>query len=313
MSYGFTAKTKAAMRAKPLDLTIGRRVFFGSLTKAILLNDCLLRRLAVVAAMVTVAAPLRAQMPFYTDDTSVTETNKFHIEVFDEFDGLQASQYPDLRQNTANVRFNYSPWAHLELDIDAPYIAIERTAAVQSSRGVGDTNLGAKWNLRETPQDSLLPSFAVSLYIEFPTGDARQELGSGLTDYWLNFIVQKPISETTRYNVNLGVLFAGNTSTGAVGVQTRHGQVYTGGLSLLHDVTPRLTIGAEIYGGLADSAGLDGTQLQALLGLQFEIRDGLTVSLGILGGKYGATPQIGGQIGFSMDFPDLFGSSSRGQ
>jgi hypothetical protein len=33
MSYGFTAKTKAAMRAKPLDLTIGRRVFFWFIDK----------------------------------------------------------------------------------------------------------------------------------------------------------------------------------------------------------------------------------------------------------------------------------------
>jgi 4-aminobutyrate aminotransferase-like enzyme len=30
--------------------------------------------------------------------------------------------------------------------------------------------------------------------------------------------------------------------------------------------------------------------------------------LGVLGGKYGATPQIGGQIGISIDFPDVRGS-----
>jgi len=249
------------------------------------------------------AGPLHAQMPFYTDDTGVTETKTLHVEVFDEFDGLQSSQYPDIRQNTANVRLNFSPVKGLEVDVDVPYLAIYRAPTSQTSRGVGDTNLGAKWSLREAAPDSTQPSLAVSFYGEFPTGDSRQELGSGLTDYWLNFVLQKPLSEATRINFNLGVLFAGNTSTGAVGIETRRGQVYTGGFSLLHDVSSRLTLGGELYGGISDGAGQDKSQLQALLGAQYAIRDGWTLCLGVLGGKYGATPQIGGQIGIAIDFP----------
>ena len=108
-------------------------------------------------------------------------------------------------------------------------------------------------------------------------------------------------TETTRINWNLGLLFAGNPSTGAVGIQTRRGQVYTGGMSMLHDVTARFTIGAELYGGISDGAGKDKTQLQGMLGAQYAIRDGLSLCLGLLGGKYGGTPQIGGQIGFALD------------
>ena len=33
----------------------------------------------------------------------------------------------------------------------------------------------------------------------------------GLTDHWLNFILQKPVSEPAGF-VNLGVLFGGNTA-----------------------------------------------------------------------------------------------------
>jgi hypothetical protein len=262
-------------------------------------------------SMIFGSGPLYAQMPFYTDDPAVTEPKKLHVEIFDEFDGLQSSQYPDLRQNTANFKINFSPLRSLELDIDAPYLSISRTAGAESSRGVGDTNLGAKWNLRETPPDTLRPALAVSFYVELPTGNSQQELGSGLTDYWLNFIMQKPLSAATRINVNLGLLFAGNTSTGAVGIQTRRGQVYTGGISLLHDATPRLTWGGEVYGGFSDGAGSDKTQLQGMLGAQYAIRDGLSLCFGVLGGKYGATPQIGGQIGISVDFPDVLGSSPR--
>ncbi len=202
--------------------------------------------LLVLLAVVSCASrPLHAQMPFYTDDTGVTETGKFHIEAFDELDGLQSSQFPDLTQNTANVKLNFSPIHGLELDIDVPYLDIHRAPAAGSSTGVGDTNLGAKWVFRETPPGTTRTSFAASFYVEFPTGNAQQELGSGLTDYWLNFIVQKPLSDATRINANLGLLFAGNTSTGVVGIQTRRGQVYTGGLSLLHDVSSKLTVGGE--------------------------------------------------------------------
>ena len=258
-------------------------------------------------------APLHAQMPFYTDDTSVTEPGKLHVEVFDEFDGLQSSQLPDLRQNTANVKLNFSPMRGVELDVDAPYLEIYRAPTSGPSRGIGDTNLGAKWNVREAPPGSFLPAIAVSLYVELPTGDARQELGSGLTDYWLNFIMQTPISDSTRVNVNLGLLFAGNTSTGAVGIQTRRGQVYTGGISLLHDLTPKLTLGGELYGGVSGRSGVDKTQLQAMFGAQYQVRNGLTLSLAVLGGKYGATPRIGGQIGFSLDLPDAFSASGSTQ
>jgi hypothetical protein len=60
-------------------------------------------------ALISRAAPLHAQMPFYTDDPSVTPTKTVHIEVFDEYDGLHSSQFPDERQNTTNVKVNMSP------------------------------------------------------------------------------------------------------------------------------------------------------------------------------------------------------------
>jgi hypothetical protein len=288
-------------RSKP---TVGACASIGPMTSSAWLPRFLPIALLYLSLLFA-AAPLHAQMPFYTDDTSVTSPKTLHVEIFDEYDGLQSSQFPDERQNTANFKINFSPWSHVELDLDVPYLTIQRAPGTMSSSGIGDTNLGAKWNFRDASPNSLRSTFAVSFYVEFPTGDASQELGSGLTDYWLNLIAQKPLSEATRINVNLGLLFAGNTSTGAVGIQTRRGQVYTGGVSLLHDVTPRLTLGGEFYGGVSDGAGQDKTQLQAMLGAQYAIRDGLTLSLGILGGKYGATPQIGGQIGIAIDIPTV--------
>jgi len=249
--------------------------------------------------------PLRAQLPFYTDDPAVTERGKWHFEFFNEFDALQ-HQYPNLRQNTANYKLNYGLPHNLELDIDTPYLAIFRVVGTPSSTGNGDTNLGVKWNFRQEAPGSRAPALSASFYVEFPTGDARNQLGSGLNDYWLNFIVGKSLSDKTRIRTNAGYLFAGNTSTGVLGIQTTRGHVFAGGVSLLHDFTARLTLGGEIYGGFANNGNLGRSQLQSLIGGQYAIRNGVSLAFGLLGGKYVASPRIGGQIGISLDFPDVF-------
>ena len=270
-----------------------------------------LRILLLLHCVLPGAASLRAQLPFYTDDTGVTEQGKWHFEFFNEYDALQL-QYPNLRQNTANFKLNYGLPRNLELDVDVPQLAIFRAAAADRSIGMGDLNLGIKSSFNKESKGSRLPALAASLYIEFPTGDSRQQLGSGLTDYWLNGIAQKSLSEKTRLTGNIGYLFAGNTSTGVLGTENTRGHVYTGGLSLLHDFNPRLTLGAEIYGGYTNNSGLGKAQLQAMGGGQYALRNGLTFCFGLLGGRYVASPQIGGQIGFSMDFPDVWAPSTRG-
>ena len=124
-----------------------------------------------------------------------------------------------------------------------------------------------------------------------------------MSDYWLNLIAQEQFSSATRLTGNAGFLFAGNTSTGVLGIETTRGHVFTAGLSLTHDLTPRLTLGAELYGGMADTAGLGRDQLQALAGGSYTLREGVSVTFAVLGGKYEASPRIGGQIGFAVDLP----------
>jgi hypothetical protein len=249
--------------------------------------------------------PAWTQLPFYTDDPSVTDKGKFHFEFFNEFDGLQL-QFPNLRQNTANFKINYGLPHNLEFDVDIPYISIFRTGGAQDVSGGGDTNLGVKWEFHKETSGSRLPAMGASFYVEFPTGNANQQLGSGLTDYWLNLIAQKSLSDKTRVNVNLGYLFAGNTSTGVLGLTATRGHVYAGGVSMSHDFTEKLMLGVEIYGAYSRNGDLGRSQLQGMIGGAYEIRKGLSVTFGILGGKYVASPRIGGQIGFSVDFPQVF-------
>ncbi len=268
-------------------------------------------RFLALACVLFDAAPALAQLPFYTDDTGVTERGKWHFEFFNEYDALQL-QYPNREQNTANFKLNYGLPHDLELDVDVPYLDIYRAPGNPPASGGGDTNLGVKWVFHHERPGSKAPALGASLYIEFPTGDSSQQLGSGLTDYWLNMIGQKSLSAKTRLTGNLGFLFAGNTSTGALGTQNTRGHVYTGGLSLLHDFTPRLTLGGELYGGYADNGNLGRSQFQAMAGGQYALRNGLSFCFGLLGGKYVASPRLGGQIGVAVDFPDVWRATGPG-
>jgi hypothetical protein len=263
------------------------------------------RRARVLILMIFLYStrPLLGQMPFYTDNADVTDQGTLHFESFNEFDGLQSAQFPDLRQNTANFKVNYGLPRGLELDFDVPYLSIYRAPGSRTSAGFGDADMGMKWNFLKAPRPRSRPALSASLYVEFPTGDATQSLGSGLTDYWLNVIAQEPFSDKTRLNANFGYLFAGNTSTGVLGIQTTRGQVVTGGVSMLHDFNPRITLGAELYGALALDSGLGKDQLQALAGGQYSLNNRVAVTFGLLGGSHIASPRIGGQVGFEVDFP----------
>jgi hypothetical protein len=261
------------------------------------------RFIFLVLCAIGTPAVFHAQMPFYTDNADVTDPGTLHFESYDEFDGLQSAQYPDLRQNTFNYKFNYGLPHGLEIDADAPWLTITRAPGSPDANGPGDTEIGIKWNFRRAVRPLSAPALSASFYIEFPTGDKQQQLSSGLSDYWLNSIAQEPLSDKTRINANFGFLFAGNTSTGVLGTQNTRGHVYTGGLSWQHDFTPRVTLGAELYGAVADRNSLGKNQLQALAGGSCQLTQRYAITFAVLGGTHIASPTLGGQIGFEADFP----------
>jgi len=261
------------------------------------------KRLLLLALSVFSTGSLVAQMPFYTDNADVTDRGTLHFEFFNEYDGLQSAQYPNLRQNTLNSKINYGLPHRLELDFDIPYLSIYRASGSETSSGIGDADMGIKWNFRKQAHPMSIPALSASFYVEFPTGDEKQELGSGLTDYWLNSIAQEVFSEKTRLNANFGFLFAGNTSTGVIGIQTTRGHVYTGGISVQHDFNPRVTLGIEAYAAVADDKGIGKDQIQGLGGGQYQLNSRMAVTFALLGGAHVASPTVGGQVGFEVDFP----------
>jgi hypothetical protein len=262
---------------------------------------------AVAALLFVLCLPTLAfaQQPFYTDDADVTSRGRLHVESFDEYDWLPSSQTPHRQQNTFNMKVNYGLGRGLELDLDSPLITIvnERGTVPLQPFGLGDTNFGLKYQVREERRGSAGPALALVTYIEIPTGETATGLGSGLLDTWVYGVLQKTLARDVVLHLNGGYLFTGNTSTGVVGITTARGHVATLGGSLVKKVSDAITLGVDVTAAATRNADLNRTQLQGMLGGNYALRENLTLDVGVIVGRFAASPRVGVLIGFSWDVP----------
>lgn len=250
------------------------------------------------------APPVRAQLPFYTDDADTTPKGKFHLEISNELDWLQQSALPGRRQNTTVFTMNYGLTSRIELGVNGPLIKIfnDQSSTVGNPSGIGDTQFGVKFRFRDEREGSKLPALAIVFYAEAPTGSTRKQLGSGLVDYWLYGVLQKSLTKRTTARLNGGILFAGNSSTGLIGINSTRGQVFTANGSLVRAVTPRLRLGGELFGGVTNNFNLSRGQLEAQIGGGYAFTQRFEFTFGAVVGRFPASPRTGVQVGFAYDF-----------
>lgn len=194
---------------------------------------------------------------------------------------------------------------HLEVGFDdqllnifnAPTPFLPRTAF-----GFGDLDMSVKWKIVAERAGWKHPALAASFNLEIPTGDKHQQLGSGITDYYLNGIIQKSLTDRTILRLNGGYYFAGNTLTGAEGIRTARGSVFTGSGSIVRNFTKRLDLGIELAGAQSSNFDLGRGQLQTQLGGNYQLRPSFSIDFGLIGGFYQSSPRVGPIIGFSKDF-----------
>ncbi|HEV7398418.1 MAG TPA: transporter [Pyrinomonadaceae bacterium] len=265
----------------------------------------LLRGRIIVSAIIVlgVVSIGSAQQPFITDDADTTPKHHFHFEFSNQFDFLQRSSRPNLKQNTADFELDFGVLNNLELGIEVPLLTIINTRNTTPRRvtGPGDTNISLKYNFLSERAHSRRPAFAIALNLEVPTGDTRRQLGSGLADFYMNGILQKSLTTKTKLRLNGGILFSGNETTGVVGIKTR-GTVFTGAGSLVKIVNGRLQLGVELAGAITKSFQLGKGQLQGQVGGNYLIKNNVTFDFGVIAGKYSASPRLGAQVGVSIDF-----------
>jgi hypothetical protein len=258
---------------------------------------------AIVVAFLSATAA-HAQLPFYTDNADTTPKGRFHIELSNEQDWLQKSSLPGHRQSTTVFTLNYGLTDRIELGVNAPFIKIfnERTSMLGNPSGIGDTQFVVKVHFLDEREGSRLPAASVVFAVEAPTGSTRKQIGSGLVDYTLYGVAQKSLTKRTTARLNGGVLFAGNGSTGLVGIQSTRGQVLTAAGSLVRDFTPRLQLGAEVFGAVTRNFELSRGQLEGQIGGGYFLKENLELTFGVLAGWYPASPHVGVQLGFAYDF-----------
>ncbi len=261
-------------------------------------------RAGVILFFALCARALHAQQPFLTDDADTSAKHHFHLELLSEYDRVQDISYPTLRQNTSRVQLTYGVLNNLEIGFDGPLILIrnDKLAGNPDVLGPGDLDLQVKYRLHDEHPNSRLPAITIGLYIEVPTGNSRNQLGSGIADYGLNGILQKSVTKRITLRLNSGILFSGNTLTGAIGIRITKGRVYTGSSSVTFQWTPRLLIGCEIAGAATQQADLGKSQLQALGGGKFILWKAVGLDFALTRGRYEGSPKFGGALGLSFDF-----------
>lgn len=270
-------------------------------------RETILRLRGMILACVLIAclnrAPALAQQPFKTDDADVTDKEKFELQFINEFDVLQRSLFPNLRQNTANLTLNYGPIERVEIGIESPLVALFNAtgASPQTAFGIGDTSIGIKYKLRKERGGSWVPAMAVSFNVEFPTGNTRRQLGSGLTDYTINTVFQKSLAAKTTLRINAGVILAGDATTGVVGTKNE-GSAFTWGSSIVRQFTKRLDFGLEVTGIATGDPNIN-SQLQVQVGGSYDVRKDLSIDFGLIAGRDPGSPRLGAQLGFTLVFP----------
>lgn len=244
-----------------------------------------------------------AQQPFVTDDSDTTPKRKFHFEFSNEFDWLQSSAFPAVRQNTADFEIAYGLLEDVEISLAAPLLTIFSARGTAPGRfsGLGDMSASVKYNFLKEKEKSRRPAMAVTINLELPTGDIQRQLGSGLTDVFINGIVQRSVTDKTKLRLNSGVLFSGNTTTGAIGIRSR-GTVFTSSGSVVRQFAPKLQLGGELAGAFARNAQLGKGQLRAMFGGNYQLRTNASFDFGVVAGKYDGSPRFGIQLGMSIDF-----------
>src|SRR5882724_11450565 len=267
------------------------------------LSPIVCKLVTALSVLVTTVSLVHAQQPFVTDNTDTTPRHHFHFEFSNEFDLLQRSALPSLKQNTADFELDYGVFNNLEIGIESPLLTIMNARGTIPLRpsGIGDTNVSLKYNFLKEREHSRRPALAIAFNLELPTGDTKRQLGSGLADFYTNGILQKSLTEKTTLRLNGGILFSGNTTTGVIGIKSR-GTVFTGGGSLVKQFSPKLQLGVELTSALQSDFQLGKGQLQTLLGGNYQFKKNISFDFGIVGGKYAVSPRAGVQLGLSIDF-----------
>jgi hypothetical protein len=148
------------------------------------------------------------------------------------------------------------------------------------ARGIGDSSLSVKWRCPAREKARL--TWAVSVSLEFPTGNSRKGLGSALLDYGTHLVAQVRLPDRWTLRGNIGAILAGNWQIGAVGIHVR-GPVVWSGASLVRAVGGA-QVGGEAVFVHSPEASVGGSAASVQLGGNLPLGERTSLDFGILRG-----------------------------
>jgi hypothetical protein len=220
-----------------------------------------------------------------------------------EWDKLRLSARPNLTQTVFDAELGYGLAPRLEVSVDVPVIGLSvetpDSATGRNRRvvGIGDMAIAAKYRLTRSPDAT--HAFAASFLVEVPTGSPARGLGSSLVDTGVTLGSQHRLTQSLTLRVNGGIVAAGNTQVGALGIRQR-GTILTAGTSLVAAVSRRVALGVEAVGAWSQHDTLGASFVGWQLGGNILLRPGVTLDWGAIGGRSDASPALALQVGCSI-------------
>lgn len=199
--------------------------------------------LALLAPAVATAGP-----PFRTDDPEPVEQG--HWEVYEFSTATRARG--DTAGTLSGIDANYGAAPELQLHAGLP-ATFDDPSSGATAIGYGDTELGAKYRFLTEDESGWRPQAAIYPAIDFPTGNAARNLGTGRTHAGLPVWVQKGFGKWTTF---AGIEYWINPGAG-------NRDYWYFGWSVQRQVTGNLAVGAEIFNqtssatGVKDQTGFD--------------------------------------------------------
>ncbi|MFZ4397590.1 MAG: transporter [Kiritimatiellia bacterium] len=249
-------------------------------------------RVAAVAGVVSMASIALAGRPLAIDDADPVDPGQFEFEAGAAYEHDSECKHWDFP-----FGLTYGLVRSVEVGIGFGGQLEERTDHDENSgteqcvreHGVGDLNIGAKWQFMEAcplgVRHALVPS------VKLPTADDNTGLGSGKTDYDLTWIASRSIGEKAGAHINLGYSWVGGPDE----------DVLHYGLALDYQIVESVQWVGEVF---AERELADGADTVAQYNTGFRWNPVESLTLDIAGGSKisGDAPDFTGTVGLTWAF-----------
>lgn len=248
---------------------------------------------AVVAAgALCMSGVALAGRPLAIDDADPVAPGQFEFEA-----GAAYEHASDCKHWDVPFGLTYGLVPSIEVGVGFGGQFEERTEVLEDSdtehcireHGIGDLNMGGKWQFIESCPLGARHALAAS--VKFPTSDEDTGLGSGETDYDLTWIASRSIGEKAGVHLNLGYSWIGGPDD----------DVLHYGVALDYQIVDAVQWVGEVFAEKELADGMD-TVVQYNTGFRWSPVESLT--LDIAGGSKisGDAPDFTGTVGLTWAF-----------